>query len=98
MATLQLKGGSTAQVAAYTPAAREVVIDTTTYRIVIGDGTTAGGKPLNVSSATAATADKWTNARTLTFTGAATGSGSVDGSSNVNIALTIGNLDMGALS
>lgn len=98
MATLQLKGGTAAQVAAYTPKAREIVVDTTNYKLVIGDGTTVGGKPLTVNAASAASADKWTTARTLTFTGAATGSGSVDGSANVSIALTIGDLDMGALS
>ena len=38
---------------------------------------------------TTGSAAKWTNARTLSFTGDATGSGSVDGSANVAIALTI---------
>lgn len=92
MAVLQIKGGTSSQVAAYTPAAREVVVDTTTYRLVIGDGSTVGGIPLTVVNAL-----KWTTPRTLAFTGAATGSGVVDGSANVSIALSIGNLDMGAL-
>ncbi|MCS3423449.1 hypothetical protein M2403_002050 [Rahnella sp. BIGb0603] len=91
-ASLQLKGGTAAKVAAYTPLAREVVIDTENYRLVIGDGTTVGGKPLAVSSAAT-----WTTARTLSFTGAATGSGSVDGSTNVSIALTLGAVDLGVL-
>jgi hypothetical protein len=38
----------------------------------------------------ASTASAWQTARTLTFTGDATGSGSVDGSANVSIALTVG--------
>ena len=57
-ASLQLKGGTAAKVAAYTPLAREIVIDTDNYRIFIGDGTTAGGKALTVASAA-----KWTTAR-----------------------------------
>ncbi|MEN4830057.1 hypothetical protein [Pantoea vagans] len=92
-AALQLKGGTAAKVAAYTPLAREVVIDTDNYRILIGDGTTAGGKALTVASAA-----KWTTARTLTLTGAATGSGSVDGSADVSITLTLGAVDLGTLS
>ena len=39
----------------------------------------------------AATASKWATARTLSFTGDATGSGSVDGSDNVATALTLAN-------
>lgn len=98
MGTLQLKGGSATQVAAYTPADREVVIDTTNYKLVIGDGATVGGNPLVVNASSSISADKWTTARNLSFTGAATGSGSIDGSANVSIALSIGDLDMGALS
>lgn len=49
MTVLQLKGGTTAQVAAQTPAAREIVIDTTLKRILIGDGSTAGGSPLTIA-------------------------------------------------
>jgi len=94
MAILQLKGGSAAQVAAYTPATREIVLDTTNWRLVFGDGSAVGGKPLSVASA-----PKWTTARKLTFTGAATGEAtSVDGSADISITLTIGNLDMGTLS
>lgn len=93
-ASLQLKGGTAAKVAAYTPLAREVVIDTDNWRLVIGDGTTAGGKALTVASAA-----KWTTARTFTFTGAATGSAnSVDGSADVSIALTLGAVDLGTLA
>ncbi|MBV4365928.1 hypothetical protein [Erwinia phyllosphaerae] len=92
-ASLQLKGGTAAKVAAYTPLARELVIDTDNYRLVIGDGTTAGGKPLTVISA-----PKWSTARTITLTGAATGSASIDGSADVSIALTLGSVDLGTLS
>ena len=41
------------------------------------------------NAATATSAGKWTTARTLSFTGDATGSGSVDGSANVATALTL---------
>jgi len=92
-ASLQLKGGTAAKVAAYTPLAREVVIDTDNFLLVIGDGTTAGGKPLTVQSA-----PKWTTGRTFTFTGAATGSATgIDGSANVSVALTLGAVDLGTL-
>jgi hypothetical protein len=42
-----------------------------------------------VTASSAASAAKWTTARTLSFTGDATGSGSVDGSANVATALTL---------
>lgn len=92
-ASLQLKGGTASKVSTYTPLAREVVIDTDNFRMVIGDGSTVGGKPLTVVSA-----PKWTTARAVTFTGAATGSGSIDGSSDVSVALTLGAIDLGTLS
>lgn len=47
------KGGATAKVQAYTPAARELVIDTTTKRLVVGDGTTAGGLPVSADMSAA---------------------------------------------
>ena len=43
------------------------------------------------NAATATSAGKWTTARTLSFTGDATGSGSVDGSASVATALTLAN-------
>lgn len=92
-ASLQLKGGGGAKVAAYTPLARELVIDTDNYRLMIGDGTTAGGMALTVVSAPA-----WTTGRTFTFTGDVTGSKTgIDGSANVSIALTMGAVDLGTL-
>lgn len=93
-ASLQLKGGTAAKVAAYIPLAREVVIDTENTRIFIGDGTTAGGKALTVASAAA-----WTTGRKFTFTGDVTGSKTgVDGSADVSIALTLGAIDLGTLA
>jgi len=92
-ASLQLKGGTAAKVAAYTPLAREVVIDTDNWRLVIGDGATAGGKALTVASAAA-----WTTGRKFSFTGDATGTKTgVDGSGDVSIALTLGAVDLGTL-
>lgn len=49
MATLQIRRGTTAKVAAATPAAGELLLDTQTNRLVVGDGSTAGGKPILTS-------------------------------------------------
>ena len=43
---LQLRGGSTAQTAAFTGALREVTVDTDKKTVVVHDGSTAGGNPL----------------------------------------------------
>jgi hypothetical protein len=44
MATqVQIRRGTSAQVAAFTPAAGEVVADMTNKRLYLGDGTTVGG-------------------------------------------------------
>ena len=43
---LQLRGGSTAQTAAFTGALREVTVDTDKKTVVVHDGTTVGGNPL----------------------------------------------------
>lgn len=44
MATeVKRRRGSTAQVAAFTPAAAEIIVDTTRTGLVVGDGVTAGG-------------------------------------------------------
>jgi len=42
---LQLRRGTGAQLAAFTPQAGELVVDTTNNRLVVGDGATAGGFP-----------------------------------------------------
>jgi len=42
---LQLRRGTAAQIAAFTGAPGEVVVDTTNNRLVVGDGSTAGGFP-----------------------------------------------------
>ena len=93
MAKLQLKRGTTAQVQAYTPADGEPVYDKTKGSLVVGDGSTAGGKAL-----VAETARKWSSPRTVAFTGAATGTADIDGSANVSIALTLGDIDCGVLT
>lgn len=52
MATqLKLRGGTTAEHATFTGAAREVTVDTTKNTLVIHDGTTAGGTPLALETA-----------------------------------------------
>lgn len=55
---------------------------------------TISGSPITTSGSftfTVNSAPIWTTARTLSFTGDATGSGSVDGSANVATALTLAN-------
>lgn len=52
MATsIQVKRGTTAKVAAYTPLVGELVLDTTTNKLYAGDGSTAGGKQVVASKA-----------------------------------------------
>lgn len=46
MGVLQIKRGVSANVRAYTPLSGELVMDTTTREIFVGDGTTPGGKPI----------------------------------------------------
>lgn len=60
---------------------------------VFGGFTVSGDGTLNTSTGalTVSQAAKWTTARTLSFTGDVTGSGSVDGSTNVATALTLAN-------
>ena len=44
MATqVQWRRGTTAQIAVFTPAIGEVVVDTTLHQLVVGDGVTVGG-------------------------------------------------------
>jgi hypothetical protein len=45
-ATLTLRGGTTAEHSTYTGPAKEVTVDTTDNRLVVHDGTTAGGVPV----------------------------------------------------
>jgi hypothetical protein len=57
MATqLQLRGGTTSQCTAITPAAREVLVDTTLNSLRVGDGATAGGTSLATAAQVANTA------------------------------------------
>ena len=55
-----------------------------------GDGDFSAGTITATLSGNATTASKWQTPRTLEFTGFATGNGSVDGSGNVSIALSMG--------
>ncbi|MGD1035907.1 MAG: hypothetical protein ABR878_01685 [Roseiarcus sp.] len=50
---LQLRRGTASQVAAFTGAQGEVVVDTTNERLVVQDGATAGGWPAALASRTA---------------------------------------------
>ncbi len=50
---LQLRRGTAAQVAAFTGAPGEVVVDTTNNRLVVNDGVTAGGWPAALATRTA---------------------------------------------
>ncbi|WP_316184746.1 MULTISPECIES: hypothetical protein [unclassified Bradyrhizobium] len=43
---VQFNWGTASEIAAYTGVAREVIVDTTNERLVLMDGTTAGGKPM----------------------------------------------------
>lgn len=60
MSVMQLKRGSTASVATYTPAMAELVLDTSLNQLHIGDGVTAGGyriaAPLSVQGVSLAAA------------------------------------------
>jgi len=49
MTILQIKRGTTAQVAGITPADGELVLDKTTMKLLAGDGSTAGGKQIVAS-------------------------------------------------
>jgi hypothetical protein len=48
-ASIQVKRGATAKVAAYTPLSGEMVLDTTTNKLYAGDGVTAGGNQIVAS-------------------------------------------------
>jgi len=52
-------------------------------------GDLSGNATTATSAGTAATADKWTNARTITLGGDLTGSVSIDGSANVTLTATV---------
>lgn len=47
--SIQVKRGTTAKVAAYTPLSGELVLDTTTNKLYAGDGSTAGGNQILAS-------------------------------------------------
>lgn len=85
MKELQLKRGSSVLVAAYVPLLGEPLWDTEAKILTIGDGVTPGGLPLNK----VASAIKLATARSIAFTGDATGTFSFDGAADVSAALTL---------
>lgn len=100
LGTLQLVAGSTSLAPA--KFASGVLLTTPVNHAVEWDGTDAyitssAGSRRKLAyrdsdiTGNAATATKWATARTLSFTGDVTGTGSVDGSANVATALTIPN-------
>lgn len=79
-----------AGVTSLTGTANEVDVSASTGGVTISLPATINANTTG-NAATATSAGKWTTARTLSFTGDATGSGSVDGSANVATALTLAN-------
>lgn len=77
-------------VTSLTGTANEVDVSASTGGVTISLPATINANTTG-NAATATSAGKWTTARTLSFTGDATGSGSVDGSANVATALTLAN-------
>lgn len=98
MATsIQVKRGSTAKVAAYTPLSGELVLDTTTNKLYAGDGSTAGGKQVVASRAgvtDGSTASAGEVGQILTASGASTALTSGVQSDVINLALTAGDWDV----
>ena len=92
MSTLQIKRGATAAVGAYVPLQGEFVLDTSTYKLYIGDGTTAGGRAISGSSSGPATADQLTTARTFSINGAATAA-AISFNGTADVALNVTSLD-----
>jgi hypothetical protein len=77
-------------VTSLTGTANEVDVSASTGAVTVSLPATINADTTG-NAATATSAGKWTTARTLSFTGDATGSGSVDGSTNVATALTLAN-------
>ena len=78
-----VSGGGTLQVVA-----GNVTMSKATITDIVGTTVSATTFSGDVSG-NASTASKWDTARTLTFTGGSTGTGSIDGSGNVSIAMTV---------
>lgn len=90
MATIKLKRGLAANVAAATLEAGEPLVTLDTGKMYVGDG--SGGKILlNPDQGNATTADKLKTARTISLTGDATGSATFDGSANAPITVVLAN-------
>lgn len=98
MATsIQVKRGTTAKVAAYTPLVGELVLDTTTNKLYAGDGSTAGGKQVvaskkGVTDASTTTAGDVGEVITNTTTGTAITNGTAVNATS--ITLTPGDWDI----
>ena len=89
---LQIKRVTTSAVSAYTPLGGELVLDLTTFKLKVGDGTTLGGLDISATGGGgSATADKLTTPRNIALSGDATGSIPFDGSANVAIPVTLSN-------
>jgi Major tropism determinant N-terminal domain len=86
---VQYRRGSAVQVAAFTGALGELVIDTTNKVVVVQDGATVGGFSQVSTTATQTLTNKTLSA--ATFTGAGTGSGSISLTGNITGAYLFGN-------
>ena len=78
---VQFRRGTTAQTNAFTGAVGEVTVNTSNWTLVVQDGTTAGGNPVVGTTATQTLTNKTIQA--ATFTGAASGSGSLSLTGNI---------------
>ena len=97
---LMLNGGTTEGTSQFTyngTSAKSVNITTANIGAPTKTGSGASGTWGISISGNAATASKWQTARTLTLTGAVTGSASIDGSGNVSLATTYSTGNISAL-
>lgn len=96
--SIQVKRGTTAKVAAYTPLVGELVLDTTTNKLYAGDGSTAGGIQVvaskkgatDGSSAASGEAGEYLTATSSSAVSMTTGTGVLV----VSLALTAGDWDL----
>lgn len=102
--SLKHKRGSTAHRLKYTPELGELVLNSTTNTLYIGDRVTKGGLEINISkldaskltgnisistTGNAATADKLKTAHNITLTGDVMGTGFFAGDENLSISATL---------
>ena len=76
---VQYRRGSNVQVAAFTGALGELVIDTTNHVVVVNDGTTVGGFPQVGLNATQTITNKVYQGTSVSVTGDITASGNING-------------------